>query len=102
MQGTAVDFSTLGSVKEGDELVVRFKRTAREDLIYVEAMERSGVIIAKTEDLMRIDGIRVVDEYDWPTDDDRTFTFTVGPDWSQSFFEGRMRRAIESLEVRRK
>lgn len=92
-----IDFSVLDSVKPGDRITVRFTENASEDLIYVVAMKNAGVLTIGNNDLLFLDAVRATN--DWEGDNNRTQTFTVGPRWSKDFFEGRMRRAIESLEV---
>lgn len=94
-----VDFSTLRGVRAGDELVVRFKPESIDDLIYVMAMARAGVLSLSSGDAAFFEAVRASDS--WDGDHNRTQTLVVGSGWSQTFFEGRMRRCLESLEVKK-
>src|SRR5690348_5913745 len=98
MPDTAIDFSQLESVEPGDKLVVVFQARATDDLVYVSAMCSAGVLELPPGDRALVDAIRMT--ADWEHDENRNMTFTAGPNWSREFFEGRMRRALESLEVR--
>jgi hypothetical protein len=95
---TAVDFSVLDDVKPGDTLIVRFKKNATDDLIYIQAMRGAKVIDLDPGELMVNEAIRLTG--DWDHDSNRTQELTVGSYWDRVFFEGRMRRALESIKVK--
>ena|SRR5688572_4411157 len=92
-----IDFSVLDGVKAGDVIVVRFKPEAREELAYVRAMNSAGVLVIS--DLSYLEAVRLTG--DWEGDAGRTQHLPVGENWDREFFEGRMRRIIESLSVQR-
>lgn len=100
MSGSVVDFSVLDGVQEGDELIVRFLPRATHDLVDIIGMVSVGVLTVGPIELALINEFSR--ERDWQGDGNRTQTFTVGPHWVRSVFEGRMRRALESLRVNRK
>ncbi len=95
---TAVDFTQLDNVQPGDKVTIRFKPEATDDVVYVLAMRRASVLELKPGDVMLLEAVRMTD--DWDHDSNRTMTLTAGPRWNSDFFVGRMRRAIESLEVK--
>lgn len=95
-----VNFNDLHGIIAGDELTVRFKPEATPDLMYVFAMHDSMVLNLSPTLLRRLRNFHT--SGDWGSDENRTQILTVGLDWSREFFEGRMRRAIDFLEVRRK
>lgn len=93
-----INFDVLKDVTTGDKLVVRFKPEGSEDLIYVAAMVRAGVLTVSVPDQLFLEGVSMSN--DWEDDNNRTQTLAVGPRWNRSFFEGRMGRALESLQVK--
>lgn len=99
MSALAVDFNRLEGVQMGDELIVRFKPEATADCVYILAMNAAGVLKLNTGDLMFYEAVR--ETGDWDGDHNRTQTLVLGPRWNYEFFVGRMRRALESLEVRK-
>lgn len=94
-----INFDVLEGVAEGDKLVVCFKPQAGSDLTHVIAMTYTGVLTVSMGDLMFLDAVRRTN--DWEGDDNRTQTLVVGPRWNRPFFEGRMGRVPESLQVER-
>ena len=100
MPSTAIDFDQLDNVQAGDELIVRFTPHAYDDFIYIKAMNSAGVLDLSSGDLAFYEAVAMTS--DWGGDDNRTQTLKVGSSWNRSFFEGRMRRVLESLEVKTK
>jgi hypothetical protein len=98
MQATGLNFDLLEGVQPGDEIDVQFTPHAYEDFIYLRAMDRSGVLNLGPGPLSLMEVIK--DESDWRND--RSMTLTVGPNWHRQTFEGRMRRCLETLDVRKK
>ena len=98
MPQMAIDFEQLDSVQEGDELIVRFTLHAYDDFIYIKAMNNAGVLDLSSGDLAFYEAVAMTS--DWDGDSNRTQTLKVGSSWNRSFFEGRMRRVLESLKVK--
>jgi hypothetical protein len=92
-----LSFSSLNGVKTGDILKLRFHERAADDLIYAQAMDRAGVIKIDDKDMTLVMAIAATGDFDG--DKNRNLTVTVGERWSYDFFVGRMRRALESIEV---
>lgn len=97
MPTQTVDFDRLITVNPGDTLVLRFSEGAADDFIYVQALERAGVIKIDPKDAMIVAAI--ADSGSFEHEQNRNLTVTVGDAWDRNFFEGRMRRALESLET---
>ena len=97
MPTQTVDFDQLTTVNPGDNLVLRFNERAAGDLIYVQAFDRAGVIKVDPKDALIVAAI--ADSGSFGPDENRNLTVTVGEAWDYNFFAGRMRRALESLEV---
>ena len=94
---TSVDFTTLDDARPGDQILVRFRKEALPDLGYLETMARDGYIEMKPSVHALQRAVR--SSGSWGRDENRDFTVTVTEKFSREFFEERMRRAIESLEL---
>lgn len=96
MTATAIDFSLLEQVRPGHELRLRFRSDRLGDLGYLQTMLIRG-------DLEASPGQQAVMEAvwrsgDWSRDENRTVVVTTTAEFDPEFFEGRMSRALESLE----
>ena len=74
-----------------------FKQDAYSDISYLLGMDRSGIIALKTGDRMVM--MAVMGSGNWEHDENRTLEVTLTDDFDSDWFVGRMRRALEQIEV---
>lgn len=94
---SSLSFSSLSGVKTGDALKLRFHERAAADLIYVQAMNRAGIIKIDDKDMILV--MAIVASGDFAGDQNRNLTVTVGDRWDQEYFATHMRHALESLQT---
>lgn len=98
MNSTAINWDQLDEVQPGAELILEFKPEATEDLIYVHMLHSAGVIILEPGQQMLLEAVRLSGE--WEHDYNRFTTVVVGPRWNRDYFQGRMSRALKSLNIK--
>jgi hypothetical protein len=76
---------------------VTFKPDATSDLNYLLGMDRSGIITLKGGD--RLTMMAVMQSGRWEHDENRTLEVAFTDDFDADWFIGRMRRALDQIEV---
>lgn len=93
----------LRAAQQGSRKVrVTFNKGAISELVYLRGMINSNIISIDLSDWAVL--LAVMESRDWEYDDNRTTTITLTPgydDGGEDWFFGRMRRAIEKIELSR-
>jgi len=76
---------------------ITFKQDAQSDINYLLGMDRSKIITMKAGDRLTL--MAVTQSGSWERDENRTLEVTFTEEFDSDWFIGRMRRALEKIEV---
>lgn len=85
------------AMKGSRKMRITFKPEATGYVGYLLVMDRVGIISLSNEDRMVMQG--VAESSNWHYDRSRTVTVTIGNRFDENMFVGRMRYALEKIEV---
>ena len=93
-----VDFDLLGDIEADDVLQLHFLPDSIGDVAYLLSMINAGIITVPRPDMNNLEMIQMLGE--WGDGRSRYVTFSPTKTFDRNWFEGRMDRRIDKLEVK--